>query len=359
MPVSLIIHAAPEGFPPAPDYAAEVDGHAAFVYHKAGLAGGAVSWISFDFDGGPVTVRVTAARMVDSVQVKPDHAGVPARLEGHTATFTVDRPGQYFVQWDGDFQLPFHVFANPPEAPAPDPADARVIFFGPGVHRPGVIRPSAGQTVYLAAGALVYGQIVAEDADGVRIHGRGILCGSHIPHGEHDPHDMLCLTRCWGGRIEGITVLDGFCWTVVIRDCDDTLIENVKVICERLWSTDGINPCNSRGVIIRRCFVRSKDDCVAVKGLAWDDPRPAAWKPLRDVLVEGCVFWSDNNNALVVGCETRASVIEDIVFRDCDILRTSNTCGDIAGHCPSSAWTTRSFSACVSRTCVWNIPPDR
>ena len=316
----------------APDYTAEVEGQSAFVYHQPGFAGGAVSWISFDFSGGPVHVRVTAQRLVDSVEVKPDHANIPAQLAGNTASFVLTQPGQFFVKWDGDFQLPFFVFANPRELPPrPDPADPQVIYFGPGVYRPGVVRPTTGQTVYLAGGAIVHGQIDAADADGVCVRGRGILCGSHIPHGEHDPHDMLCLTRCRDSYVEGITVLDGFCWNVVLRDCDDALVENVKVLAERLWSTDGINPCSSRGVTVRRCFVRSKDDCVAVKGLAWTEPRADHWVSLRDVLVEQCVFWSDNNNALVVGCETRAGVIENVVFRDCDILRTSNTCGDIAG----------------------------
>ena len=332
MRTQITLYPATEGFPVAPDYTAEVEGRSVFVYHQPGFAGGAVSWISFDFSGGPVHVRVTAQRLVDSVEVKPDHAGIPAQLSGNTASFVLPHPGQFFVKWDGDFQLPFLVFANPPESvPAPEAADADVIYFGPGVHRPGVVRPTAGQTVYLAGGAMVHGQIDAADADGVCVRGRGILCGSHIAHGEHDPHDMLCLTRCRDSRIEGITVLDGFCWTVVLRDCDDALIENVKVLAERLWSTDGINPCSSRRVTVRDCFVRSKDDCIAVKGLAWTEPRPDRWVPLRDVLVERCVFWSDNNNALVVGCETRASLIENVVFRDCDILRTSNTCGDIAG----------------------------
>ena len=332
MPTQLTLYPAAEGFPVPPDYTAEVEGQPVFVYHQPGFAGGAVSWISFTFSGGPVIVRVTAQRLVDSIEVKPDHAGIPAQLSGNTASFVLQRPGQFFLKWDGDFQLPFFVFANAPASlPVPDPADTSVIYFGPGIHRPGVIRPSAGQTVYLAGGALVYGQIAAMDADGVCVRGRGILCGSHIPHGEHDPHDMLCLTRCRGSRIEGITVLDGFCWNVVLRDCDDAVVENVKVLAERLWSTDGINPCGSRGVTVRRCFVRSKDDCVAVKGLAWTEPCAENWVPLRDVLVEQCVFWSDNNNALVIGCETRASVIENVVFRDCDILRTSNTCGDIAG----------------------------
>lgn len=39
-----------------------------------------------------------------------------------------------------------------------------------------------------------------------------------------------------------------------------------------MQNDDGINPCNSQDVLITDCFIRSDDDCVALKGLTFDAP---------------------------------------------------------------------------------------
>jgi len=59
--------------------------------------------------------------------------------------------------------VPICIFADPPEVDpptGPDPA-AGLVYFGPGVHRVGVINVTANQSVYIAGGAHVYGQIRA------------------------------------------------------------------------------------------------------------------------------------------------------------------------------------------------------
>lgn len=338
---------------PSAEYRAEINGQPAFLHAMTGFAGGTVAWLSFDFDpvtDGPVTIKLTALRNVDTVEVRPLNAGVEVALLNNTATFTLTKNGHYFAKVDGTFQLPVYIFANPPESapltendnpllyagPGPSPiprgAARNVHYFGPGEHRPGVIRLKSGQTVYLASGAVVHGVIVAEDASDIRITGRGILRGSHIPFGgTPECRKMIELVRCRRVIVEGITVLDGFGWNIIAHHCDDVRFAWVKVMTERPWSTDGINPCASRDVVIEDCFMRTKDDCVSVKGLDWEHPDPRDWVPLRDITIRRCVLWSDNNNAVVVGSETRSSVIERIRFEDCDILYTSNTVGDEGG----------------------------
>jgi hypothetical protein len=315
------------------EYVARINGREVFVHALPGFAGGTVSWVSVDWNpeaGGALECRVTASRLVDAVSVRPSAAGVEARLEDErTAVFTITRPGHYFVKWDDEFQLPFHLFVQPPHE-APSGGD--VIVFGPGEHRPGVIRLRSGQTLYLAPGAEVHGVVVAEDASDIRICGRGILRGSHVPFGgTREERYMIELRRCRRVVVEGVCVVDGFGWTIIAHHCEDVAFRWLKVITERLWSTDGINPCASRRVSIEDCFIRSKDDCVAVKGLDWEHPDARDWVAMHDIAVRRCVLWSENNNALVVGAETRATRLERVVFEDCDILRVCNTCGDDAG----------------------------
>ena len=96
--------------------------------------------------------------------------------------------------------------------------------------------------------------------------------------------------------MEGITLLDAAVWTVVLKECSNVRISNIKIVNGRYYSTDGINPVNCQDVAIEDCFFRCTDDNISVKGLNWG-------LPSRNILVERCTFWSDNNNAVVVGPE--------------------------------------------------------
>ena len=97
----------------------------------------------------------------------------------------------------------------------------------------------------------------------------------------------------------------------------------MKLIGLWRYNSDGIDICNSQDVTIRGCFVRSFDDSIVIKGLG------ACNDPVRNVRVEGCVIWNDWGRALEIGAETAAPEMADILFRDCDIVRTTVVAMDI------------------------------
>jgi hypothetical protein len=102
-----------------------------------------------------------------------------------------------------------------------------------------------------------------------------------------------------------------------------------------LWryNADGIDICNSQDVRIRDCFVRAFDDCIVLKGLkqVYSSKTGMSFgeRPVRGIVVEGCVIWNDWGRALEIGAETSAPEFADIVFRDCDIIRTTHIAMDI------------------------------
>jgi hypothetical protein len=182
----------------------------------------------------------------------------------------------------------------------------------------------------MAAGAEVYGSIKAENASNIRITGSGILNQSHLPFGgKGEERHPLELINCQDVLIDGPIFLEGCTWNIVFRDCDRVTIRNASILSERPYSTDGINPCDSRDVLVENCFIRSKDDCISVKGLQRKTPR-AERKAIKGITVRDCLFWSDNNNGLVVGTETWASEICQILFERTDFVKISGTCGDWA-----------------------------
>lgn len=70
-------------------------------------------------------------------------------------------PRKLSVEPDGR-KGPLLLFANPPEVDPPKPEAPGVIYFGPGIHRPGRIEVASHQTLYLAAGAIVKGGVWAQ-----------------------------------------------------------------------------------------------------------------------------------------------------------------------------------------------------
>lgn len=333
MTTALSVYPRTPGFPDSPDFSCEVNGKPVFVHHQPGFAGGAISWVSFDFEGS-VEVRVTSNWTVSSAEIRPLSADVQVNVQERTAFFHLDQTGSYFLKWNGEFDLPFYIFANSMEENIPISEDPKVIYFGPGLHEVGVVRPEEGQTVYLAPGSHVKGVIRSENASNVVVRGRGVISTSHLPFAKAfaGAEDVVAFSGGENILLEGITILDSFCWTVTAYGVRNWTVRGIRILNERAWSTDGINPVNCEDVLIEGCFARTKDDCVSVKALAADGTRigPHAGKPVRNITVRNCVFWSDNNNGLVVGSETETALMENILFENIDLLKVSNTCGDLA-----------------------------
>jgi len=95
----------------------------------------------------------------------------------------------------------------------------------------------------------------------------------------------------------------------------------VKLCNGRVQNDDGINPCNSQDVLITDCFIRSDDDCVALKGLDFNAPN----NNVESITVENCVLWCDRARIFLLGHESRAPFMRDVTLRDLDIIHFTMT----------------------------------
>ncbi|MGC8640331.1 MAG: glycosyl hydrolase family 28 protein, partial [Isosphaeraceae bacterium] len=114
-----------------------------------------------------------------------------------------------------------------------------------------------------------------------------------------------------------IVLRGSFAWTVVPMRCKNVVVRNIKILGSRVQNDDGINPCNSRNVLIDHCFVRSDDDCVALKGLRNLNRADA---PVHGITVRNCIFWCDRARIFLFAHESQAPAIEDLHYHDCDIV---------------------------------------
>jgi polygalacturonase len=93
-------------------------------------------------------------------------------------------------------------------------------------------------------------------------------------------------------------------------------IDNIKIVSDNA-SDDGIDIVRSRNVLIENCFIRTKDDCIAIKTLM-DYPKSEG---IDSVLVRHCIFWNAAwGNGLEIGFELNSSELKNIRFADNDII---------------------------------------
>jgi polygalacturonase len=84
---------------------------------------------------------------------------------------------------------------------------------------------------------------------------------------------------------------------------------------------DGINPCNSQDVLITDCFIRSDDDCIALKGLDFSGEN----SNVDRITVENSTLWCDRARIFLLGHESRAEYMRNVTIRNLDIIHFTMT----------------------------------
>jgi hypothetical protein len=84
----------------------------------------------------------------------------------------------------------------------------------------------------------------------------------------------------------------------------------------------GIDPCNSQDVLIHDCFIRTDDDCIALKRMDFK----AANSNVERIRVEHCVLWCDRAQVFLLGHESRAAFMRDVTLRDLNIIHFAMPC---------------------------------
>jgi len=250
---------------------------------------------------GPVKITVECTEKIDKFIIRPKSSNIKAVADGKRLTFMIDGPRKLYIEINN---LPhLAIFANPEESHPRKKGDAGVIYFKPGEHRPGKIRLVNNMVMYIAGGAVVYADITGSDFQNVRIEGRGILMGKIDIKKGRDFH------------VEGISIRNTKGWTNTLTDCHNCSFSKVKIFSyEAIYSVDGIDPVSCTNISITDCFMRCRDDCVAIKS-----PDPAL--VTDSIYVSDCIFngWACSDG-ITIGFELNGGRVENIHVKNCDIL---------------------------------------
>jgi polygalacturonase len=285
----------------------------------------------FDFEGR-VKVRVTlksdAIGDLSRLKIRPLTAGVRPRVDGRTIEFEMDRPGDLTVDPLGTGLRVLHIFANSPEKDVPKANDPGVVYFGPGVHDIEDLELKAGQTLYLAGGAvlrprparlrkagkarhytgreyaLAVGAIRAT-GDNVTIRGRGVISGERgLPAGRR--FGLFRGSRMSKLRMRGVVFTRSTGWTILMHDCSESLLDRVRVL-GYFTNSDGICLHSCRDCAVRNCFIHTADDCYEVKAKA------------NRITFEHSQVWCDAGAAMGVTHEIDG-LVENVVWRNITVL---------------------------------------
>lgn len=273
------------------------------------------SMVQFDM-GSPVEVMVKKNNgLIQDVQIRPLAKGIRHTVNRNAILFTLEKPQYLSVEFNGDRLHNLHLFANPLETEIYTENNEKVMYFGPGVHRPqdvpnNQIQIPSNTTVYLAPGAVVKAKLLVDKAENVRIMGRGIL--DHPIRGIEVTHSKNVL-------IDGITVVNPDHYTVFGGESNGLTIKNLKSFSCKGWS-DGIDMMCCNEVLIDNVFMRNSDDCIAIYAHRW-----SYYGGSKNVILQNSVLWADIAHPINIGghgnaaCE-KGETIENITIRNIDIL---------------------------------------
>lgn len=316
-------------------FSVTANGRSVGLYNDKSHWGGLVHFGSFEFvDGHEMTLEIRYEKAIKSFELLPRSLNLRGvkRVAKNALQVKLSKADQNITLIvNGEPQKDvLHLFCNSIDKEAPveeNPGykkieSEKLYYFGPGYYSLKQLTGSDqlnvenGWRVYVAAGAVVYGNINMWGAEkGTKVYGRGMVYNDTTNRAV-----IMAVSSSKGGDVEGV-LFHGHraqCWQVVVNQCEHVAFNHVKILCTRYASTDGLDVVNSENCTFRNMFIRANDDAVAIKGLQGGEPTKC--RPNKNLFFEGLQLWNDCNCGFGMGAETHAAAYENIWLRNSCIL---------------------------------------
>jgi len=317
-------------------FSVTVNGKSVGLYNDKSYWGGLVHFGSFEFSNGhEITLKIIYQKEIKSFEILPRTLNLKSvkRIAGNAVQVKLSKADQkmtLIVNGNPKKDV-LHLFCNSLDTVAPEVGNIegfkklesrKLYYFGPGYYSlknkigSQQLNVENGWRVYVAAGAVVYGSINMSRAEaGTKVDGRGMVFND-----EKNPAVILGVDNCKGAEVEGV-LFHGHraqCWQVVVNQSQNVDFNNVKILCTRYASTDGLDVVNSQNCTFQNMFIRANDDAVAIKGL--QNGSPISCLPNENLFFEGLQLWNDCNCAFGMGAETHAAVYKNIWLKNSCVL---------------------------------------
>ena len=278
----------------------------------------------------PDVLTVDFGRPVPAdISVRPFGRAGDWSVDGNRVLVPVSKPEQFVLTSPSAATEDVHVFLNPPFRPPA--ATGPVRRFARGHHRPGLLSPASGETIILDEGAVVHAEVFLHAVTNVTICGRGTFDFSEWDRADAraqafrrahglpaEDTEFACnpfaVYASSDIRIEGVTLKDAPFWTLIVRNGSTNVdIENIKIVGNWRYNSDGINVQASSHVRVHDSFLRTFDDCLVARAAYMDGDDGL---PTEHLLFERNVLWCDWGKNCEVWAGHKPTLMRDIVFRN-------------------------------------------
>ena len=283
-----------------------------------------ISYCFFDFTGDVFVRVVTKDRKFSQCRIRPDYRGTIANVQNDsTVQFLLFQPENVSVEFDGSITDNLLVFTSKPpvsleEARRDAEAEGRAFnSYGPGFYQEDTIHVASNTTLYLEGGSYFTGTFAIDDAENVRILGRGVARpvrgyeGCHVYRSENVLIDGLILNTCPIGESSNVTLHD------------------VRSISHPQWG-DGLNVFGGcSDILYDRVFCRNSDDCTTAYAT-----RKGFSGSVRNVRMTNSTLWADVAHPIMIGLHGNPAVGDSLVnlrYDNLDIICQSEPQVDYQG----------------------------
>ena len=268
-------------------------------------------------------IKLVRPSKVNDCVVRPLSEGVEPDMSGKEITFTVTEfPCKLSVEFDGfhfvnEPQKSVQLFLYPYEEFTPDLDGRGLMYFAPGEYWVDqTISVPSNTTVYIDEGAVLHGKFEVKHAKNVTIMGRGIIDTYYFKVETH----MAVFEKCTNLTLKDYTITGPRKWMTVLKESNTCLVDSLNILGTEV-NSDGVDIVGSQNVTVTNCFLRTNDDCIAIKSRGSN---------VTNVTIKGCILWNRNyGNGLEIGLETSCDEINNITFEDNDILYVDGSCMSI------------------------------
>lgn len=263
---------------------------------------------------GKILVEIEVPAKIDKFSVHPLSKGIDAKRDGNKLSFMTDSPSNLMVKIDD--HPPLLLFTTPLELEVPDKKDSNVLYFGPGEHNVGRLKLKSNQTVYIAAGATIYGTLEGEGVENVQIMGRGILDGSK--HTSWDERIFgIYFERSKNITIEGIGIRNCYWWVTHFLLCENVNISHINLF-SYYRNNGGLMLDGCRNYQAKNSFILTNDDCICPHALN----AAGNGEPLSDnYRFEDMVLYNVlSGNGIRIGASFETERCTNWLFKNIDLL---------------------------------------
>ncbi len=200
------------------------------------------------------------------------------------------------------------------------------VIIPPGNYLTGAIFLKSGVDLHIQLGAVLLGPtttegylkaksrpsiVSARDQHDIAISGEGIIDGQaqelmldifkKLRSGELKEDSIWLFKRpgvaranninivgCKNVKVTGITLKNSSDWVQDYRQCDNVIIDRIKVQSTAYWNNDGLDITDSKNVRITNCFINSSDDAICLKS---EDARFLC----ENIYIDSCIVRSSAN----------------------------------------------------------------